>query len=455
MVISSTTPLFQKKAFPFSNLDGLCKKVCSQITDCYVTASDGESTRYLFVIDGKPYAAGVSDSSGKSTTSVKDFFTHYKARGSADIELFKADKKVLLCMLVTFIHKPARTFTTDAVNLEDVVKKLGEEKKDAVISMVSDSVYSFAIFIRGQAASVYLPDEAEGKPEETPLKRLISYPHRAGEGKPLTVDMYEDTKVVPSPDAVEFPPEGIAAYYTKEAAGEKAQPEKAAGEKAQPEKAAEANIELIKEGKVTARFPLKVNLTIGREDDNDIHLEEAGVSRHHAMVREAEGKIIIEDLKSTNGTFFKGIRIEKKELNHGDEINIREYTLRLDWPAGAKKVPGKTVYAKKPSEDKEPLEEKQTVLTVTSLVMDDGTAFPLGSITTIGNDEEADIKVEGMLVAKRHAVIIRGKDLYKLVRKSGLSSVKVNGEKVNEQVLKHGDLIEIGSHIFTFMAVEG
>ena len=55
-----------------------------------------------------------------------------------------------------------------------------------------------------------------------------------------------------------------------------------------------------------------------------------------------------------------------------------------------------------------------------------------------------------MLVAKRHAVIVRGKDVYKLIKKGALSSIKVNGEKVDEVALKDGDVIEIGSRKMTF-----
>jgi pSer/pThr/pTyr-binding forkhead associated (FHA) protein len=116
--------------------------------------------------------------------------------------------------------------------------------------------------------------------------------------------------------------------------------------------------------------------------------------------------------------------------------------------AEAPELETETVYAESPPE----VTEKKQPLA--SLELDDETDFPLGSITTIGKGEECDIRLAGMLVARRHAVIIRGRGIYKLIRKGGLSSVRVNGEKVNEHVLKHGDLIEVGNHTMIFKVGE-
>jgi hypothetical protein len=51
-------------------------------------------------------------------------------------------------------------------------------------------------------------------------------------------------------------------------------------------------------------------------------------------------------------------------------------------------------------------------------------------------------------------VVIRGKDVYKVIKKSGLSAIKVNGEKINEHVLEDGDVLEVGGRRFKFKAVE-
>ena len=57
------------------------------------------------------------------------------------------------------------------------------------------------------------------------------------------------------------------------------------------------------------RFELEGELVIGREDAG-ITIDDAEISRRHAVVRPREGGIEIEDLGSLNGTFVNGVRIE-------------------------------------------------------------------------------------------------------------------------------------------------
>lgn len=52
---------------------------------------------------------------------------------------------------------------------------------------------------------------------------------------------------------------------------------------------------------------------IGREDDNEILLVDAGISRRHArMARQAQA-ILLEDLGSTHGTWFGGVRLQEAQ----------------------------------------------------------------------------------------------------------------------------------------------
>jgi len=72
-------------------------------------------------------------------------------------------------------------------------------------------------------------------------------------------------------------------------------------------------------------------LTIGRAPDNDVCLPDLNVSQHHARVSAtADGAIVIEDLKSTNGIFVDGERITQRTLGDGDLVLIRpQYLLKF------------------------------------------------------------------------------------------------------------------------------
>jgi FHA domain/zinc-ribbon domain len=67
--------------------------------------------------------------------------------------------------------------------------------------------------------------------------------------------------------------------------------------------------------------------TIGRSPDCEIFLDDVTVSRKHAVLTQQDGKFVIEDLGSLNGTFLNRHRIETAELNDGDELQIGKYRL--------------------------------------------------------------------------------------------------------------------------------
>jgi hypothetical protein len=76
------------------------------------------------------------------------------------------------------------------------------------------------------------------------------------------------------------------------------------------------------------RFTLHATTTIGRSPASDIFLDDVTVSREHAVVyNDGRSPVRIEDRASLNGTYVNHDRIEKNELNHGDEIQIGKYKL--------------------------------------------------------------------------------------------------------------------------------
>lgn len=66
-------------------------------------------------------------------------------------------------------------------------------------------------------------------------------------------------------------------------------------------------------------------LRLGREDDNDVCLNEATVHRYHAVIkRSVEAGYVISDISTSggNGVFVNGQRTSEARLEDGDEINL-------------------------------------------------------------------------------------------------------------------------------------
>jgi len=79
-------------------------------------------------------------------------------------------------------------------------------------------------------------------------------------------------------------------------------------------------LEGFERGRVFADIPTPI--TIGREEDNTIQLNDERVSRFHVKIQEDSGRIILTDLDSTNGTRINGHPVQVRVLQHGDQLSI-------------------------------------------------------------------------------------------------------------------------------------
>ena len=73
--------------------------------------------------------------------------------------------------------------------------------------------------------------------------------------------------------------------------------------------------------------PVHDRLEIGRASSSDIQLLSTGVSRTHAVIIPREGKYVLIDMLSTNGTFVAGERIAQHVLEFGDHFTIGDQEL--------------------------------------------------------------------------------------------------------------------------------
>ncbi len=78
------------------------------------------------------------------------------------------------------------------------------------------------------------------------------------------------------------------------------------------------------------KFPLlKSQLSIGRTDKNDLTIENPSISRSHLSIEVGLESIIIKDLNSINGSFFKEKRIKNAEVHIGESFFLGELEFTL------------------------------------------------------------------------------------------------------------------------------
>jgi pSer/pThr/pTyr-binding forkhead associated (FHA) protein len=76
--------------------------------------------------------------------------------------------------------------------------------------------------------------------------------------------------------------------------------------------------------------------TVGRAPRADFILDAALVSRLHCRITAAADKLEVVDLKSTNGTFVNGKRVQKAQLGAGDTLRVG----RIELTVGIAKASG-------------------------------------------------------------------------------------------------------------------
>ncbi len=131
-------------------------------------------------------------------------------------------------------------------------------------------------------------------------------------------------------------------------------------------------LEGLERGQVYSDLPTP--LTIGREDENVIRLNDERVSRFHAKIQEDGERVILTDLDSTNGTRVNGHPVQMRVLQAGDQLSIGRcllvYGSREDISNRARSVDGSQV--------------------TFSELADHTVAVPADSASAIDNEPEAD-----------------------------------------------------------------
>src|SRR3954453_14244261 len=72
--------------------------------------------------------------------------------------------------------------------------------------------------------------------------------------------------------------------------------------------------------------------SIGRQAGNTVVLPSAKVSKRHCVLAVNNGKVVMSDQGSSNGTFVNGVLVKSKPMKAGDRISVGEYVLELTEP---------------------------------------------------------------------------------------------------------------------------
>lgn len=201
----------------------------------------------------------------------------------------------------------------------------------------------------------------------------------------------------------------------------------------------------------------KDSITVGRDPQNDIVIDNRAVSRYHTKIYQRDDVYLVEDLKSGNGTFLNHKKISKAVLRHRDTIDIGKHTLVF-------LSQEKTMVIELPKPE-DTLVGEETYILAPHLASEFGSAGgpPEGSVdilsgntpqasvkltkqTTIaGKSPMADIKLRGFLVGDVAFRIQKTSESFVISHAEGRRATRVNDQAIHDsQELKNGDLITVG-----------
>ena len=197
-----------------------------------------------------------------------------------------------------------------------------------------------------------------------------------------------------------------------------------------------ARLIITHQGTVIKEYDLsKEKVTVGRKPSNDIILDDPTVSGVHAAFLYMQ-HTYIEDLNSTNGIKLNGKEVTKRQLNHGDIVQIGQHEFKFIDDAVQDFESTVIIAAPTPARTEAKKPVKASVVIAQGAKAGESIALNK-PYTKLGS-------------ASQVAVIARRGESYYLMPMTGGAqgdSPKLNGKQIGAEsmLLSDGDLIEVAT----------
>lgn len=218
------------------------------------------------------------------------------------------------------------------------------------------------------------------------------------------------------------------------------------------------------EDKILEKFVTeKKRVTIGRTADNDIVLENKAISRRHAIIEFNEDSAIIMDNESLNGTFVNSRKINEEILKDNDVVTIGKYSLiyhrDVDKNEQLWDLTGTMILETRKQKEmlaKDKIAKELTSEAGCSILLGEAGAeqdkYALAhSVVTIGKSKLANIRAKGWFLSGIQAKVVKDGADFWIVNLGRKGMAKVNGEIVDNYMLKNDDIIQVGKTVFRFL----
>ena len=197
---------------------------------------------------------------------------------------------------------------------------------------------------------------------------------------------------------------------------------------------------------------------VGRDPACDIVITDARVSWRHAVLRLEDGRWVLADIGSTNGTYAGDLRVDRIEINgechvrlgHPADGPVLGCAVRGAGPGAPGHPPTRVVAIPAGADDTVPPSgQSRSGPDPVRPAREPSVVRPLPATTLrIGRALDNDIVVADHGVSRHHAELRNAAGAYSIVDLDSHNGTYVNGQRVTAAPLSDGDIVGIGPSTF-------
>ncbi len=282
----------------------------------------------LFIFQGHPYSAGLYTAEKPSPLTITNFCAQVATiyEGTGSISLHETDPVLLKCLLVFFQDEPAAKGAVNLINLKGMMDQIHKQASDALVILEHGGRHNFFFFLDGTKTAAYW---SEGEQvvvgnELSVDEQMLLYASME-KSAPVTAIVYQTLNTMESMDSANMTLEGLVRLFAAVEDTEKTISPVIMTVQHYDQLRLKV-LEGVEAGSsLCGSFPCM----LGRKDA-DIIINDPMVSKRHAAIQIINGKLMLIDLNSTNGTMLNDKAINQQELKQGDRISIGQTTLLVE-----------------------------------------------------------------------------------------------------------------------------
>lgn len=397
--------------------------------------------QYLaFMRERALYWAGQNDGGGYRGITIREFFSGLRHTQFPKIVAYYVDPMLCHSILAYLQKKPDLKASSALLDLDDLLDETERNNESAIVTAYQPGNFIMIRYQQGKAVACYHGDMERNRPGTDTREEFLVKVYTLSAHHPLEINLFTDLTVTHSEDSRPVPPNyrgGVSSFYMS-----------------QPPRL------IVKlKNRPLRTYTFKGNkLTIGRQPQNDIVIDNLSVSRRHAAITSSDGGFVLKDLESKNGTYLNGKSVDQAQLKEGDTITIGKYNILFRLPGRETGdtldldqtviIPNfrKAKTAAKPGKPSQNIQPCPRLFRRTN-----HEEYPIeGRRIVIGRGKDSDIRLKGLFASSLTVEIQREGDNCVLRKIKGRKAVSINGEEMHEKILEEEDFITVGSEEFVF-----